>query len=370
MTSTVAIVAHSRRAYSETFIQAHRSLPGFATRYYYGGLPPLFCEETGSILKLPPVHLCRYGLLRMFMSHPPSLREYALVRSFYRENIKAVIAEFGPVGATVRSVCEHARLPLIVFFYGYDVSVHSVIDQYRERYQELFSYSRYLIGVSNSIRKALIELGCPKDKILVQRCSPDKEFFQVNPTFKYSRIFANGRFVDKKAPYYLVLMMEKILKRRPESILRISGDGPLLQVCQHLAQYLGIANSIHFCGVLSRTQIIEELAQASVFIQHSVVADTGDMEGLPVAILEASAAALPVVATNHSGINEGVIDGETGYLVAEKDLEGMATMVMRLLEDPQLAKEMGLKGRQYMSEHFCIDARRHFLSELLRSVVQ
>jgi glycosyltransferase involved in cell wall biosynthesis len=304
------------------------------------------------------------------MRAPSSFREYALARSFCRENVKAVIAEFGPIGATIRPICQRSGLPLIVFFHGYDVSVRSILNEYKERYQELFSYCSYVMSVSNSVRNALVELGCPEDKMFVHSSAPDKEFFRISPTFKCSRIFANGRFVNKKAPYYLVLMMEQVLKRRPETILRISGDGPLLQTCQHLAQYLGIADKIHFCGVLSRAEIIEELAQASVFVQHSVVADDGDMEGLPLAILEASAAALPIVATKHSGIKEGVIDGETGYLVDEKDVEGMATMVTRVLADKQLAKEMGLKGRQYMSENFSIETRSHCLSELVRSVIE
>ena len=91
------------------------------------------------------------------------------------------------------------------------------------------------------------------------------------------------------------------------------------------------------CGALMR--------RAAVFAQHSVTASNGDTEGFPVAIAEAMASALPVVATRHSGIPEGVVDGETGLLVAEGDVAAMGAALARLLADPGLAARMGAAGR-------------------------
>src|SRR5205823_4306575 len=83
------------------------------------------------------------------------------------------------------------------------------------------------------------------------------------------------------------------------------------------------------------------MRQARAFVQHSVEASTGDCEGLPVGILEAGASGLPVIATRHAGIPEAVVDGETGVLVAEKDVRGMAHAMAHLLKSPELAGRLG-----------------------------
>jgi colanic acid/amylovoran biosynthesis glycosyltransferase len=92
-------------------------------------------------------------------------------------------------------------------------------------------------------------------------------------------------------------------------------------------------------------------------VQHSVVASDGNSEGMPNSILEASASGLPVVATRHAGIPEVVLDGETGFLVEERDVEGMARQMARLVMEPALAEELGRAGRKRMQESFSIDSR-------------
>src|SRR5581483_7170629 len=86
--------------------------------------------------------------------------------------------------------------------------------------------------------------------------------------------------------------------------------------------------------------------------QHSITAPDGDTEGLPVSILEAMACSLPVVATRHAGIPEAVEDGVSGFLVAEKDVNGMAIAMADLLENPERAKTMGMAGRERVCQNF------------------
>jgi glycosyltransferase involved in cell wall biosynthesis len=83
-------------------------------------------------------------------------------------------------------------------------------------------------------------------------------------------------------------------------------------------------------------------------VQHSVTAKDGDEEGLPVAIIEAAASGLPIVATNHSGIPEIVIDGVNGFLVEEHDFESMGKKIADLAEQPELWVQMGLRGRAHV----------------------
>jgi colanic acid/amylovoran biosynthesis glycosyltransferase len=101
----------------------------------------------------------------------------------------------------------------------------------------------------------------------------------------------------------------------------------------------------------------ELFSQACCFAQHSVVPSYGDAEGTPNTVLEASAAALPVIATRHAGIPDVVRDGVTGFLVEERDVQGMADAMIRLLKDPQLCREMGRNGRQRVQT--CFSSSQH-----------
>ena len=105
--------------------------------------------------------------------------------------------------------------------------------------------------------------------------------------------------------------------------------------------------------------------RAAIFVQHSVTASNGDTEGFPVVIAEAMVSALPVVSTRHSGIPEGVVEGETGLLVAEGDVDGMGAALARLLADPSLAAKMGAAGRARALEKLDQNRARARLREIL-----
>ncbi|MFM8479050.1 MAG: glycosyltransferase, partial [Planctomycetaceae bacterium] len=92
--------------------------------------------------------------------------------------------------------------------------------------------------------------------------------------------------------------------------------------------------------------------RAFCFAQHSVTPSYGDAEGTPNTIIEASAAALPVISTRHAGIPDVVVHGDTGLLVNERDVSGMAEHMVRLLSDREVAEAMGQRARQRVRLHF------------------
>jgi colanic acid/amylovoran biosynthesis glycosyltransferase len=134
--------------------------------------------------------------------------------------------------------------------------------------------------------------------------------------------------------------------KAPWAELDFIGDGPLLDECRALAKHLSVADQIRFHGAQPSETVRRLMSQASIFLQHSVTAESGDTEGLPVAILEAMASALPVISTRHSGIPEAVLDGGTGILVDEHDVDGIAAAIAALLSDPVRARAMGAAGRR------------------------
>ena len=107
------------------------------------------------------------------------------------------------------------------------------------------------------------------------------------------------------------------------------------------------------------------MRQARAFVQHSVVAIDGDSEGTPVAILEAGAAGLPVVATRHGGIPDVVVPGETGLLIREGDVCAMAECMARLAADPELAARLGSAARSRIRAEFSMDKSLSSLFQIL-----
>jgi glycosyltransferase involved in cell wall biosynthesis len=111
------------------------------------------------------------------------------------------------------------------------------------------------------------------------------------------------------------------------------------------------------------------MRRARGFVQHSVEAESGDCEGTPVGILEAGASGLPVISTRHGGIPEVVVEGETGLLVDEKDVPGMAAHMIRLIREPDLAAQLGLAARRRVEALFTMERSLGQLWSVIRSCV-
>jgi glycosyltransferase involved in cell wall biosynthesis len=244
---------------------------------------------------------------------------------------------------------------MIVTALGYDISSSSVLENYGKMYPNMFNKCQNVIVVSNHMKIKLKEYGCPLDKVIYSPAGPEESFFNLTPSFLGNKVLSIGRFVDKKAPHLSVLAFKKVLDKIPGAKLIMAGKGPLLGVVQDIVQSIGISDSVSFIGEINQVQQREFLISSSVFIQHSKVAIGGDSEGTPVAILEASAAGVPVVSTRHGGIVETVMDGKTGFLVSEGDIDEMAKAIIKLLEDKDLAKKMGASGKNFVKENFSLE---------------
>lgn len=108
-------------------------------------------------------------------------------------------------------------------------------------------------------------------------------------------------------------------------------------------------------GVCTPEEIRCEMSLAVAYVQHSVTALNGDMEGTPVAIIEASAASLPVISTFHAGISDVIQHQVTGYLVNELDVDRMVDAMLTVLDDPQKGCKMGIAGRERIKAEFSMD---------------
>ncbi len=363
----IALLSPNQNAYSETFIQAHKKRLKGNIFYYYSGEVPTAVE--GGVV----INSRRRRIVDLIKGHFHlnrfSLAEQAVITSFKKNKIDLVFAEYGVTGERILPVCRELGLPLIVHFHGFDASQKDVIEEYK-KYQRLFSYASFVVAVSKKMYQDLLEMGCPKYKLIYTVCGPDDQFFEVEPTFEKQQFVAIGRFVDKKAPYYLILSFLKVLERFPDSRLVVAGEGELFNTCKNLVKHFGIEDKIELPGVIQPAVFRRYLRESLAFVQHSVTAENGDSEGTPVSVLEASAAGLPVLATSHAGIPDVVIDGETGLLVAEHDVKGMAENMITLLENPSLAKKLGKNAKEHMRRNYTLSRHINVLNELTEKALQ
>jgi glycosyltransferase involved in cell wall biosynthesis len=143
------------------------------------------------------------------------------------------------------------------------------------------------------------------------------------------------------------------------------GDGPLHDSLVRRAAALGVSDRVTFQGARTESEVLRELAAAELFVLPSVVAADGQMEGIPVALMEAMACGVPVVSTALSGIPELVRPGVTGVLVAPGDARALAEGLRSVLDDPEGAAQRSARGRALVEREFGIDRTGPAMAALL-----
>lgn len=359
----LAIFSPNQNAYSETFIQAHKGLP-FSIRFYYGGFIPEYLEGQ-SIMALSLGKRLQKKFKKDFTQ-----REKNLLFSLKSQKVDVVLAEYGLTAADSLDVIKHLGLPLIVHFHGYDITNREILDAYKEKYLEVFDYADAVVGVSQRMCEDLVNAGCHPGKITLNPYGPSDAFLDVHPEYKSNHFLAIGRFVEKKAPHLLLFAFSKVVQQIPGAHLTMIGDGPLLPVCRDLIAHLNLNDNVSLIGVQSPAEIRSHMKESIAFVQHSVTADNGDSEGTPVAVLEAQAAALPVISTLHAGIPDVVLHGETGLLCDERDVQAMAENMLRILSEPELAQKLGISGRHRVRKHFSMEKHLSSLATVIMDALE
>jgi glycosyltransferase involved in cell wall biosynthesis len=367
----LAITSPSPDGHPETFVVDHKQIRANVF-YYYGDMVPRYVEGQG-LFSIDRASLS-FGRLVQVVRHLNPIRfkksclgffDYCFAQSLRKNKIDVVLSEYGDCSAQVMRACRYAHIPLVAHFHGRDCSAYSVLNAYKKQYQELFKYASYVVAVSHVMEKKLESLGCPKEKIVYSPCAPDKEFFEISPKFNNRQLLSVGRFVDKKAPYITLLAFKKVLDNFPDARLVMAGSGPLLPSCKHIAHILGMEDKVSFPGNLSHKEVVKLMSESYAYVQHSVTADDGDMEGTPVSVMEASAAGLPVISTFHAGIPDVIVDGKTGLLSNEYDMQSMVGQMLQLLSNTDLAEKMGQEGKRNMKENFSKEKQIDILTDII-----
>lgn len=269
-------------------------------------------------------------------------------------------AHFGPMGVFSASVAIRNGIPAVVSFHGYDATVLGRQRRWQVLYQQLFRDAALLTVPSKSLGSRLAALGAPLEKIRLLHYGVDLNGAPFSdPSMRYGggpvRFLAVGRLIPKKDPIGLLRAFATCVEAvaaRVETELTIVGDGPLSGAVDDEVCRLGVSEKVRRLGPLPHKRVLELMATAHIFVQHSVTAPNGDEEGLPVSLTEAAAAGLPVVTTRHSGIPELVKEGSSGFLVDERDYAAMGLRMADLACRPESWSELGRCGRSVVMKEF------------------
>jgi colanic acid/amylovoran biosynthesis glycosyltransferase len=360
---------------SETFIRAQGEGLKKFTPYYVGArrvqglsLPP---ERTLVVNQGGPLGSVAEGLFK--------ISGFAEKFSRAVEQLKPVLvhAHFGVCGALALPLMPRLKVPLIVTFYGIDATMtdryarqNSLSTRiYLKRREQLKREADLFIGVSEFIKQKLIGQGFPAEKTISHYYGVDTKQFQSEIQLpRQSIVLFVGRFSEKKGCEYLLRAMAQVQAVASEIELVMIGDGELKTELETLAAKL--LRRYQFLGFQTQSVVKSWMDRSMVLVVPSVTASTGDSEGLPTVVVEAQSMGLPVVASRHAGIPQAVIDGETGFLTAERDIAGLATSILQLFRDPELWQRFSLNGKEHVEKNFNLHKQTTILESIYESILE
>lgn len=360
------IAAHFSNAFfvkSETFIYHYLK---HMKRY----APICLAWRTGNLDRFPFPRLNLYSLqlprktLKWFIYGIAKrlLNRNLLFEDILKERGASILhAHFGHNGVQALQLKRKLNIPLVTTFYGADLSRYDVIRPLKKQYKQLFQRGQLFLVEGDFMKEKLHSLGCPLDKIQIQRIAIPVEEISFrerlpkgNNTVKF--LFC-GRFTEKKGLIYALEAFKKVREQNRNVHFCAIGDGELKEDIEIFVKKHRMSDCVELPGFLDYKEYLERLEEADIFIHPSVTALDGDSEGgAPTTILEAQAMGLPVISTYHADIPNIVVPDRSAILSAERDIDALARNITFLLENQHLWRDMGKTGREFVEQ--CHDIKK------------
>ncbi|MEN4520106.1 glycosyltransferase [Pantoea agglomerans] len=245
------------------------------------------------------------------------------------------LVHFGYAGALANKLRELGVLKgkQATVFHGADISRRHILEEHKLDYVNLFRQSELMLPISNLWKNKLIEMGCSPEKIHVTRMGIEPEKFNFQPRQAFQtplRIVSVARLTEKKGLDVAVKASAILKQRGGQFQYTIIGNGDQDEMMRDFIAREGMEDCVSMPGFKPQEEIRRALSEADIFLLPSKTAADGDMEGIPVALMEAMAVGLPVVSTFHSGIPELIENNVSGWLVEEDDPEALAETLLKL----------------------------------------
>ena len=350
---------------SETFIpRSYDNFKNFEVIYA--------CSKLGwnhKILSNKKILVCKNFFFRFLFKHFGYIQNINLIK---KHNPVAIHAHFGKSGALALPLAKKLEIPLIITFHGGDITKRKHFKKqitgniFKRRLSELQNYTSLFIGVSDFISTKLVKAGFPKTRVLTHYNGIKLKYASIK-TKKNKNLLFVGRLVEKKGIEVLIRAIKSLNNENFLINLDIVGSGPLEEKLRSLAKNI---ENIRFLGWKSESEVSDLMERCSALIVPSKTARNGDSEGLPTVILEAIKTGTIVVASDHSGIPEVIVNEKTGFIFTEGDIEQLAHQIVRVSKiDKDEKKVITDNASELLNKKFDSFVQSQRLEKLIEGII-
>jgi glycosyltransferase involved in cell wall biosynthesis len=350
-------------------------MPSLNLRVMYW-LPP---EEDGAPLTSVPVHVLdaeptpydgrgrwalRVANLRGRNFYAARGREYCEIRRLIQSlNPSSLLCYYGEIALRTVDVAYELGIPTIAYFHG-DFGFKRN-RWYRWSLKRRLCRFAEIVVVTQEERTWMLRAGVPPERIHVIPCGAPTSLFLPTQerTLGAVRFVMASRLVEDKGCKESIAAFAEVASKSRDVSLDIYGDGPTRAELERIVETRQLAGRVTFHGHVDSATLAEALPRCDVFIQHSL-----EREGSPVSIVEAMSCGLPIVATSVGGNVDLLVDGSTGFIVAERDIPAMAQAMLRLTDSAALRETMGRSARSRAVESLDVAVLTSRLEQLVNRV--
>ena len=302
-------------------------------------------------------------------------REEALVSLAHKIGIDKVVVNYATYAVKKLALIEKLNADVFIHCHGWDVAFDGCQDDPPHSPLHTSDYPKQLVEISkkfrfiansNYTREKLISIGVNENRISLKYFGVEKIGSVTIKENKKVHILYLGRLIDCKGADIILKAFNVMRDNGFPAKLTIAGDGPLRVTCELLRQESKYMKDINIIGEVSRDKATELFSNSDIFTAHNRLGPiTKREEAFGVSFIEAMSAGLPVVAGYSGGVPEIVLDGETGYLVDQNDIESHAKKLAELVSNPALRRKMGEAGRLRVAEHFNQEQEKNMFRRIL-----
>lgn len=292
-------------------------------------------------------------LMRALLIFPKAVRMSEEMR---KNNIRHVHAHFATHPALAAWIIHRmAGISYSVTVHAHDIYVSQTMLKTK------MNSASFIIAISEFNRHFLNQhVGTQiNEKVRVVHCGIDAAMYSGNaPVFNgggFFEIKSIGSLEAYKGTRYLIEACALLVERNIPFLCEIIGQGELRSSLDELIHQYKLEEVVFLAGAKTQSQVANALAEAHCYVQPSIVTETGKMEGIPVAIMEALGSGLPVIASDISGISELVRAGETGYLVEEKNALDLANTLEHVYKNMDEAQAFAKNGQELVINDYDIN---------------
>lgn len=295
----------------------------------------------------PPVQINKY----IGPCHP-----WNLIELLQKDQPALVHVYYGHKAVGFLPMLQEWAGPWIVSFHGVDVAKDIDKPEHLAQLRQVFASAQLVLARSQSLLNRLSELGCPEDKLRLNRTpipfdSVPSSVRQLPTNDEW--VFVQAcRLIAKKGILTTLKALQQVVKTHPHIKYILCGEGPMVDKIRQEITARGLDKNVVLRGWLDQRSLLAQYEKAHAFFHPSELTQGQDQEGIPNSMLEAMATGLPVVATRHGGIPEAVTHDFDGLLVGERSPNELATAIQRLIEEPGLLSKLSCNAATSVREQF------------------